>query len=156
MKRAGPFDALLGMQRSRLPASSRAAVVFGGKVITDLRQLPEEERDLVREELKRARDRVKHQRARLDPVKVAKRQAWNDANRDKIRAYKRDYDARTRDRQREQKAAYMRRKNAATPELHRQAWHNYYERHREVILARQRERRAQRRAERLAASEGAR
>ncbi|PZR19914.1 MAG: hypothetical protein DI538_30780, partial [Azospira oryzae] len=100
---ATPFDALLGIKPGRLPQTTqRATVVLAGQRVKTARDIPaasDEPQDAeARLELKRARDRARYQRDRQNPQAMAKRQAWLEANREKVRAYKRDYDRKHRER----------------------------------------------------------
>jgi len=151
MKRAGPFDHLLGMQRELLPKSASVAVVVDGKRIDDVRQIDPDDRRSYERQVRRAKDAARYQRDRQQPEKMATRQAWLERNREKVREWKRVYDQQNKVRQRGQKAAYQRRKYASDPEACRAATRAYYERHREEILAKKK---AQRDAKKAAAAAG--
>lgn len=136
-----PFAQLLGLVPGRLPHTKSAAVVVDGRRVDDVRQLrvdDEDELERLRREKLRAYYAARYQRDRQDPAKMAKRQAWLEANRDKVRAWKKAYDERTQERQREQKAAWQRHKTHASVEAREKAAaasRRYYREHREEILA---------------------
>jgi hypothetical protein len=166
-----PFAQLLGLKPGRLPATASSRVVVTGRTVTNARLLEEAlgtrrrrdaaadeppdagdqaEADALRRELQRAYYRQRYQRERQNPERMAKRQAWLEANRDKVRAYKKAYDERMRDHLRETKAAWARRKHAENPQPAREAARRYYERNREAILAKSKAKTEARRAERAA------
>jgi hypothetical protein len=135
--RAGVFDQLLGLKRERLPAvSPQAEFVWCGRVITDLRQVPKDHRDEVRDEYYRFKQRVKYQRDRQNPKTMARRQAYAERTAAERRAWKREYDARTRERQRAVKTAWARSNYHANAELMRARSREWYRANREKVLAR--------------------
>lgn len=108
----------------------------------------------LRRERKRAYYRERHARRKADPVYRAKRRAWYVANKEKVRAVAAEWARRHPERVREQKAAHAQRKrlfgSAEAVAAMREANRRYYAANREVILAKARERRQQRAAERAA------
>lgn len=146
-----PFAPLLTPMPLRLPKSAHTTVVIDGRAVTSVRQVDagaddEEDQARRRAEVARAKARARYQRDRLDPEKMAKRQAWFEANKERVRAYMRDYRARNKERQREIKTAWAKRDRLHNPEKHRQATREYYARNREAILAGLAEKRAAKRA----------
>lgn len=148
MNRANPFDALLGRTPARLPATTGATVVVAGKKISDVRQidkaLPCEDDDEVakewaaklRRQAEASRQRVRYQKDRLDPAKMAKREAWAEANREKRRAYKKAYDEANKARIRAQQSAWAMRKYYENVEAARAKTRAWYAANREKVLAR--------------------
>lgn len=133
-----PFTQLLALPLPRLPRTPRVTVVVNGKPVTDVRQIDEddaEEQARLRQAVRAAKAAAKYQQLRQDPVRLAKRKAWELANKEKRRAYKRAYDERTKDRQRELKTAWAKRTYEANAEKRRAATRAYYQRNRERILA---------------------
>lgn len=140
-----PFDQLVNPQRMRLPKTTSASVVVGGKRIEDVRQLKVEadHDDLdalnvrtLRKQVQAAKAAAAYQRARLDPVKMAKRQAWYEANKEKVLAYKKKWDKKNKAKLRKQKRDWQTRAYRADPEKYKQRSRDYYQRNREAILAR--------------------
>lgn len=159
-KKATPFDALLGIHRERKPkAVAEAQIVVNGRRVTSASQLKadDEVEALVNADVKRALQRAKeqarYQRDRLNPEAMAKRQAWQDANRDKVRAYKKEWDKKNKKRQRALQKEWARRDYRANPERHRQKQRDYYARNREAILAKLQAQRDAAKAEKTAGKE---
>lgn len=124
--------------RASLPVPRASTLVVDGQRVEDVRGLRDDDPDELarrRAELRRARDRARYDRLKHDPEFQAKRRAWYLANREKVRAYKRAYDQRTKERQRKQKADWARRTYALRAEERRAASRAYYARNRERILA---------------------
>lgn len=145
MQQASPFDQLIHRPRARLPKTTSASVVVGGKRITDVRQVKvdADHDDLdgldvrtLRNKVQAAKAAARYQRIRLDPEKMAKRQAWYVANRAKVLAYKKKWDARNVKRMRKLKLDWQLRAYQANPEKFRQRARAYYAKNRERILAR--------------------
>lgn len=151
-----PFDQLLGMVRRRLPRSGGARTYVAGKLITDVRQVDDllgtkghgdgdedeaaagdmAEAARLKKEVERARCAARYQRDKACPAKMAKRKAWLDANRDKVRAYTKAYNKLHQKRMRAQQAAYQVRHYRSNPEQARAKARDYYARNREKLLAR--------------------
>lgn len=158
MSTATPFDQLLGLHRQRLPSSRSVRLVVNGKTVQTAHELNrtqralaadavstddplanQHEQDLVAEAKKalaKAKAAAKYQRDRANPEAMAKRKAWYEANKDKVKAYKAAYDKKHRDRINAAKLAHAKRAYHANPELLRQRSRDYYARNREAILAR--------------------
>lgn len=145
---AHPFGQLLGLQMSRIPASTSATVVVCGKRVDDVRSIdralpPQEDDDMaakawaekLRKEVQRARARERYQRQRQNPEQMAKRKAWYEANREKVIAYKKAWDQANRDRMRQQQAAWARKNYHHDLELARAKARANYQANRENILA---------------------
>jgi len=147
-----PFAQLHTPVPRRLPASTSATLVIDGKRITGNHRAhangDEERAAEIRRELERARSRERYQRARLDPVKVAKRKAYYEANKERILAYKREYQRQHAERHRALKTAWAQRYRAQDPEKHRAVCRDYYWRNREKILAKARAQTVARREDR--------
>lgn len=152
---ANPFAQLLGELPEREVKTPSQTLVVNGRRITDARQIaaalagtgehePEDREEtahmagLLRRKLERARNQARYQRQRQNPEAMAKRQAWVDANRDKVREYRAAWRARNLDLDRKYKAEYSARRYAADPERARQVSRDYYAAHREEILAKKR------------------
>lgn len=147
--KATPFDALLGLKPGRLPHSKSTTVVVAGEKVTDVRQidrkLVDAERDddgaiaearRLRAETQKARDAARYQADKADPVKMAKRKAWADANPEKVAEYRRRNRKRNRDRNRKLGTDWARRAYHENPEPFRAATRAWYERNRDKVLAR--------------------
>ena len=144
---ANPFDQLMGLVPVRLPNSPSMVMVVDGKRITDMRQITQpttdglanaaefDEAEQLRREVIRARNRARYQRQRLDPVHMAKRQAWYEANRAEVRAYNKVYKAEHQARMRELQSAWAKRQYHQNPDLARARALAYYAANREQILA---------------------
>jgi hypothetical protein len=144
-----PFAQLLDQPLPRLPHTPRVSVVVDGKRVTDVRQIDvddAEERARLSQAVRAAKAAAKYQQLRQDPVRVAKRKAWELANLEARKAYKRAYDERTKERQREQKTAWAKRTYEANAEKRRAASLAYYQRNRERILAKKKAKAAAARA----------
>lgn len=146
-------DMLLGATRVALPRTAGTTVVVEGKRITDVRQLVVEDKDpdelaRLRSEVRRAKERAYYHQHKHDPEFQAKRAAYAERTREERRAWKREYDQRTKERQRKQKTDWARRNYVIAPDKQRAASKAYYERNREAILAR---RKASQKAKREAA-----
>lgn len=145
--KATPFDALLGLKRCRLPKSRSVTVVVAGAKVDDLRQIDRKVVDAERDDqalaearrlrklAERARAAARYQADKLDPVKMAKRKAWIEANPEKVAEYRRRNRERNRERNRQQAADWARRSYANNPEKHRARSRAWYERNREKVLA---------------------
>lgn len=131
-----PFTQLVQPMRLRLPKTASVSVVVDGKRIDDLRQIDEGDRQAYAKKVLSAKAAARYQAARKDPEKMAKRQAWQEANRDKVIAYKKQWDTQHMPQVRKAKADHTRRKYWADPELARQRAREYYARNRERILER--------------------
>lgn len=158
MSCASPFDQLLGLKRKRLPSSQSVRLVVNGKTVKDAHALNRAARDLTadaistddplanqheqdqvaaaKKALAKAKASAKYQRDRANPEAMAKRKAWYEANREKVLAYNREYQAKHRARSHAHKVEHARRKYHAEPQLMRQRSRDYYARNREAILAR--------------------
>ncbi|MBE7419868.1 MAG: hypothetical protein HS128_19350 [Ideonella sp.] len=152
-----PFAQLMALHMPVAPATVSAQLVVAGRVITDARQLRHlglepDEYVRLRDELRRAKKRAYYQRRKQDPHFIAVRHAWAEANRTHVRAYKLEYDARTREHQRELKTAWARRKYHEDPEKFRAVQREYYARHREQCIAASQARYQRRKAARAAAA----
>lgn len=141
---ANPFDQLIHGPRARRLKTTSVSVVVDGKRITDVRQVKvdAEHDDLdgldvrtLRKQVQAAKAAAAYQRARLDPAKMAKRQAWHSANRAKVLAYKKKWDAKNVKRLRKLKLDWLHRAYQANPEKYRQRARAYYLKNRERILA---------------------
>lgn len=137
---ASPFDQLLGIKPGLAPRSTSTTVVVQGEKVTDVRQIDKlEDEPEVAEQLRRearaARAAASYQRDRQDPEKMAKRQAWLDANREKRRAYMEAWRIRNRDRLRELKRDWAKRNYHADREAAAERTRAYYAANREAILA---------------------
>lgn len=143
---AGAFDQLLGTAPRRLPKSGNVRLVVNGKPLTDLRQLDVDERELLRKAVNKAKAAARYQRDRQDPAKVAKRKAWYEANREKVLAYKKDYNERTKEQQRRLKADWAMRQYRADPEAQRAKSRAWYAQNREAVLAKLKAKRDAKRA----------
>lgn len=140
-----PFAHLLAPPPARLPKSSSITFVVAGQNIGNAYQLnaaaandeidPERLEELKRE-LRAAKARARYQRDRLDPVKVAKRKAYYEANREHLLAWKREYSKTHRAEIQKAQTAWMRRKYREDPSRHLEACKRYYQRHRDKVLAR--------------------
>jgi hypothetical protein len=133
-----PFAQLLKQPLPRLPRTPGVSVVVNGKRVSDVRQIDvddAEDRARLIQAVRAAKAAAKYQQIRQDPVRMAKRKAWELANLEKRRAYQRAYYERTRDHQREQKTAWAKRTYEANAEKRRAATRAYYQRNRERILA---------------------
>lgn len=162
---AQPFSQLLGIRPLRLPKSGSITVVVDGTPVRDVRQIrhdapgerdAQEEADVLakRAAVLRAKGAARYQRARQDPAKMAKRQAWYEANRDKVRAYKRDWDAQHVQENRRAKAAWQMAHYQANADKCRQQSRAWYERNREAVLAKKKAQRDAARAERQVGKKG--
>ena len=151
-KRAtSPFAMLVSGVPARLPKGPVTTIVVNGRRITDARQLrphgpdadeiDREHAEALKRELERDRNRRRYQRDRLDPEKMAKRRAYTEANREKVRTWKREYDLRNRDRMRVLQADWARRERHLHPEVTNARQRRYYEKNRERVLERGRQRR---------------
>ncbi|MFN3302784.1 MAG: hypothetical protein ACK44A_03590 [Roseateles sp.] len=144
---AHPFDGLLGVKLGRKPKpAERATIVVNGrkvKTVSDIASAaPEpEDAEAIASELRRARNRARYQADRQNPEAMAKRKAWYEANRDKVRAYKKQWDEKNKDRCRAAQNAWAKRDYVADPDKHRQRQRAYYQRNREKILAKLKEKR---------------
>lgn len=134
----------------KLAKTGSSVVVVNGKRVTDLRQIARAERDCtgaeaideadlarvveLKREVQRAKERARYQRDRQDPEKRAKREAYYQANREKIIAWKREYDAAHRPEIRAAQTAWAARERLLNPELSRERSNRYYQRHRERLL----------------------
>ena len=143
---AQPFSQLLGIRPLRLPKSGGVTVVVDGKPVRDVRQIrhdaPEDrhaqdEADVLakRSAVRRSKDAARYQRARQDPARMAKRQAWYEANREKVLAYKRAWDAQHVTENRRAKAAWQKAHYQANADKCRQQSRAWYERNRAAVLA---------------------
>jgi len=142
-----PFAQLLGVLPVRLPATTSHQLVVSGKRLTDLRQLntaldlqaedcaDKGTAERLRKEKQRAYNQARYQADRQDPEKMAKRKAWAEANREKIKSYKQKHLQKNKQRQLELAARWARENYAANPEAARQKGREYYARNREAILA---------------------
>lgn len=154
-----PFAQLLGHMPRRMPKTGNATVVVAGKAIKDVRQIDrvlklkedaveaagDDADDLaaaeaarLRQAVRRAKDRAKYQREKADPARMAKRKEWLERNRERVREWKREYDARTYEQQRAVKTEWARKRRAESEEFRaKQAarTREYYQRNREKILA---------------------
>lgn len=149
---ASPFAMLVAGVPARLPKGPATTIVVNGQRITHARQLrtrgdevdelDKEHAAALKRELERDRNRRRYQRDRLDPEKVAKRKAYAEANREKTRAWKREYDLRNRDRMRVLQADWARRERHLHPEVTNARQRRYYEKNRERVLERSRQARA--------------
>lgn len=146
---------LLGAQRFEAPAAIGSRVVVEGLELRDVRQIRDlddkAEQALRRAEAIKQKDRARYELRKQDPQFQQVRAAWLERNREKVRAYKREYDLRTRDHQREQKTAWARRTYAERAERNRAASRAYYQRNREQICAAKRAKAAAARAAAAAA-----
>lgn len=158
MANASPFDQLLGLTRQRLPSSQSVHLVVNGKAVQNAHALNKTARALTadalstgdpqanqleqaqlaeaKKALAKAKAAAKYQRERANPEAMAKRRAWYEANKDKVRDCRKSYDKNQRARVSAQKAAHQKRAYHANPELMRQRSRDYYARNREAILAR--------------------
>lgn len=135
---ANPFAALFEPPRARKLKSANVDVRISGQKIKDARLIPEddpEEKARLKKELQRARARAKYQQARQDPEKMAKRHAWYEANKEKVKAWKKAYDKKNKKRVNEQKSAWAVRNYHKDPEAARKKQREYYAKNREAILA---------------------
>ena len=162
---AQPFSQLLGIRPLRLPKSGGVTVVMDGKPVRDVRQIrhdapddrhAQDEADVLarRAAVSSAKDAARYQRARQDPARMAKRQAWYEANRDKVRAYKLAWDAQHVQENRHAKATWQKANYQANAEKCRQQSRAWYERNRDTVLAKKKAQREAARAERQAAQKG--
>jgi hypothetical protein len=142
---SNPFEQLICPTRKRLPKSGSTTVVLGGKRITDVRQIDPDERAVYEELVKRAAQAARYQRQRANPERMAKRAQWQEANRDKVRAYKQQWNAEHQDQVRQSKREHAARAYQADPEKKRASAKAYYQRNREAILAKNAEQREARR-----------
>jgi hypothetical protein len=154
MSRAvSPFEQLLApVAPRRLPLSASCTLVINGRKLDSLWAIraPKEDADQhdeaevqrLRREVQRQRDRERYQRDKADPAKMAKRQAYAQANREKIAAWKREYDLRNRERTRPLQAAWAQRERRLHPDLNNERQRRYYARNREKVLEQGRQRRA--------------
>lgn len=148
---SNPFDQLIrlagaaGTARQRLPKSGASTVVLQGKRITDVRQIDPEEREVYEALVKRSAQAARYQRERANPERMAKRAQWQEANRDKVRAYKQQWNAEHQDQIRQSKREHAARAYKADPDKKRASAKAYYHRNREAILAKNAEQRAARR-----------
>lgn len=153
---AHPFAQLLGTQIRRLPKAAAPLLRIGGQVITDARQinrigLDPIEAARLKKELAKAKARAKYQRQRQDPEAMAKRQAWYEKNKEKVKAYKKAYDKKHRKNINKSKAAYQRRAYQADPDKAKERAHAYYAANRPAILARAKAKRDRIKAEKALA-----
>jgi hypothetical protein len=133
-----PFAALFEPPRARQLKTARVDVRISGQKVTDARLIPvddPEEKARLKKELQRAKNRAKYQQARKDPEKMAKRQAWYEQNKEKVKAWKKEYDQKNKARINERKLAWALRAYHADPDKYRQVQREYYARNREKILA---------------------
>lgn len=147
-----PFAQLINPARARLPHMPSTNVFIDGKRVTDVRQIKRADREAVdvdeepddigmleertlRKAVQAAKAAAKYQAARLDPEKMAKRAAWQEANKAKVKAYKKQWDKKNRKKLRELKLHWQMRAYRADPEKYRQRAREYYARNRERILA---------------------
>lgn len=136
-----PFAQLLGTQTRRLPKAPEVTVRISGLVIRDARQinrlgLDPEDAAKLKKELARAKARARYQRDRQDPVAMAKRQAWYEKNKEKVKAYKKNYDKKHRKAINANKLAHAKRAYQADPEKYKAQTRAYYQANRSAILAR--------------------
>lgn len=152
-----PFLALVVAGRpGRLPVTDGVTVVRNGRVVGTVRTPTEADdaEDLAdlqasAAEARRARElayyRQRYQRLKSDPVAMAKRKAWEQANREKRRVYRQEWGRKNRERLRVKQAAWTRRKRLLDPGVaerlnaHQRA---YYAKNREKLLAKAKARRA--------------
>ena len=141
-----PFAALVDPPRARLPKMPSTTVVIEGKRITDVRQINRKDREetddlaaleqtLLRKAVQAAKAAARYQRARLDPEKMAKRAAWYQANKEKVKAYKKKWDKKNLKKLRAQKLSWQTRAYRADPEKYQARSREYYAKNRERILA---------------------
>ena len=161
--KANPFAQLLGMQPVRLPITGSACMVVNGKRIRDADDLAREIAKALRLNpqdpqvrhlhrlLTRARKREQEQRARQEAERKAKRSDWAARHPEKAREYKQRYLERHGERVHQLQAAWARAKYRADPEAKRAKVREYYQRNREAILQRLREKKA---AAKAAAAQG--
>jgi hypothetical protein len=142
-----PFDQLINPPRIRLPKAAEVAVVVAGKKVTDVRQIDAEDRASYAKKVQVAKQAAKYQRARKDPEKMAKRQQWYEANKEKVRAYKKAWDAEHLPQIRKAKAEWRARAYHANPEEYRRRTREYYARNRAAVLARAAAKRAAEKAD---------
>jgi len=152
-----PFAQLLGTQIRRLPKAVEPVVRISGMVITDARQinsigLDPVEAARLKKELAKAKARAKYQRQRQDPEAMAKRKAWYEKNKEKVKAYKKAYDKKHRKAINANKLAYAKRAYQADPEAAREKACAYRAANRTAILARAKAKRERLKAEKLAAA----
>ena len=140
MSSTNPFSVAMGLVPTRLPKTGRSIAVIAGKKITDVRQVDADERAAIAAELRRVKERAKYQRQRANPEAMAKREAWYEQNRDKVRAYKKQWDAAHVDQNRKAKREHQRRAYLAEPQKFRDRSRAYYAKNAEEIKAKQRER----------------
>lgn len=142
---AATFAHLISPAPARLPKTPAITFVVGGRRITDAHQLnaaaandeiDPERLDELKRELRRAKARARYQRDKADPVKRAKREAYYEANREYLLAWKREYEKTHRAQIQKVKTAWMRRKYREDPSKHLEACKRYYQLHREEVLAR--------------------
>jgi hypothetical protein len=164
--KATPFDALLGLLPARQPKSAGSTVVVSGQKVNDVRQIDAALRDpyadddwatqsarRLRAEFNRAKDAARYQADRCDPVKMAKRKAWADANPDKVAEYRRRNRERNRERNRKMATDWARRAYQQDPEPRRAARRAWYERNRDKVLAKMKAKRDAARQARQAAQQ---
>jgi hypothetical protein len=170
MKRtASPFDQLLGMKPGRLPQSTGITLVVAGQKLSSTRAVPgvaaaavlgdEDaealERRRLHAELERVKAAQRYQRERLDPEAMAKRQAWIDAHKAERREYMRRWRAANRERNRELKREWAAHQYRRDPEAGAAKSRAYYAANRERILAEKSAREKRKRAERRATAAAA-
>lgn len=131
-----PFDALINPPRIRLPKAAEVAVVVAGKKVTDVRQIDAEDRASYAKKVQAAKQAAKYQRARQNPEQMAKRKQWYEANKEKVLAYKKAWDAEHLPQLRKAKAEWRARAYHANPEEYRRRTREYYAKNRDAILAR--------------------
>lgn len=157
---ANPFAQLLGTQIQRLPKAANAVLRIAGREITDARQinrigLDADEAAKLKKELAKAKARLKYQRQRQDPVAMAKRQAWYETNKEKVKAYRKAYDKKHRKAINKTKLASQKRAYQAEPEKMKARAKAYYDANRPAILARAKAKRERIKAEKEAQTKGA-
>jgi len=155
-QRCSPFAQLVAPAPIRLPLGPSSILVVDGQRIDNVCQMrplgpdadsiDRERAAETRREIDRARARARYQRDRLDAEKMARRAAYTAANREKTAAWKREYDLKRRDQTRKLQAAWARRERLINPEAQNERSRRYYERNRERVLQRGRERRLAKKA----------
>jgi len=134
--KAGPFDALLGIGPKRCPGSPNATLVISGRRVRGADDVTADESEDRRTEIERFRSREKYQRRLSDPEQLAKRKAWIEANRERVREYDRRFYRSHPERVAEKNRAYARSAYLKDPERFRAKSRAYYQANREKALER--------------------
>jgi hypothetical protein len=160
--KAHPFAALLGLKPPRLPVTEQVSVVVAGRRVRDVRQV---EQSLV--DADRNDDRaIAEARQLQDAVRTARRKAadkryrnkadydrsWAQRHPDKMAAYRKAWRERNAERVVKDAHEYFKRRYYSDVEASRAKNREYYAKNRDRILARQKQRNAERKAAEAAAS----